>query len=195
MLRNKSELQELPEGVYGKLLFNMRINTGKRMSKTGYHILVTEEDCERVHIYLVRDTNKPKNRYVTHDRAFIDVTDHTSLYVAMTAHVNGMLHKIPEERRFLHYHEVLQFGTHPNTVIDVALNSSFNEETRYPFPQGNISGYPFQVQNMPSRSRKDEIRGYKPATVVRLSKEEWLRQHYPEITELPKWRFPNMAVA
>jgi hypothetical protein len=29
--------------------------------------------------------------------------------------------------------------------------------------------------------------------VVRLSKEEWLKQHYPGMTELPKWRFPAMA--
>jgi hypothetical protein len=27
----------------------------------------------------------------------------------------------------------------------------------------------------------------------RLSKEDWLRQHYPELSELPKWRFPAMV--
>jgi hypothetical protein len=28
---------------------------------------------------------------------------------------------------------------------------------------------------------------------IRLSKEDWLRQHYPELSELPKWRFPAVA--
>lgn len=28
---------------------------------------------------------------------------------------------------------------------------------------------------------------------VRLSKKDWLRQHYPDMQELPKWRFPAMA--
>jgi hypothetical protein len=33
-------------------------------------------------------------------------------------------------------------------------------------------------------------------TVVnRLSKEEWLKQNYPEMSELPKWRFPGMVAA
>jgi hypothetical protein len=27
----------------------------------------------------------------------------------------------------------------------------------------------------------------------RLSKADWLKQHYPELTELPKWRFPGMV--
>jgi hypothetical protein len=27
----------------------------------------------------------------------------------------------------------------------------------------------------------------------RLSKEEWLKEHYPEMSELPKWRFPGLA--
>jgi hypothetical protein len=29
----------------------------------------------------------------------------------------------------------------------------------------------------------------------RLSKEDWLKQNYPEMSELPKWRFPSMSVA
>jgi hypothetical protein len=32
-------------------------------------------------------------------------------------------------------------------------------------------------------------------TTLRLSKEDWLKQHYPELSELPKWRFPAAAVA
>jgi hypothetical protein len=28
---------------------------------------------------------------------------------------------------------------------------------------------------------------------VRLSKEDWLKQNYPGMTELPKWRFPGLA--
>jgi hypothetical protein len=32
-------------------------------------------------------------------------------------------------------------------------------------------------------------------TVSRLSKEEWLRQHYPDLRELPKWRFPALMAA
>jgi hypothetical protein len=28
---------------------------------------------------------------------------------------------------------------------------------------------------------------------VRLSKEDWLKQNYPELSELPKWRFPGLA--
>jgi hypothetical protein len=31
------------------------------------------------------------------------------------------------------------------------------------------------------------------AVVNRLSKEEWLKQNYPGMTELPKWRFPAVA--
>jgi hypothetical protein len=27
----------------------------------------------------------------------------------------------------------------------------------------------------------------------RMTKAEWLRQHYPELSELPKWRFPAMV--
>jgi hypothetical protein len=48
----------------------------------------------------------------------------------------------------------------------------------------------------------DEVPSYVAPTVevgrsVRkaLSKEEWLKQHYPELTELPKWRFPGMVAA
>jgi hypothetical protein len=33
----------------------------------------------------------------------------------------------------------------------------------------------------------------RPVSQPRLSKADWLRQHYPEMTELPKWRFPGMA--
>jgi hypothetical protein len=33
------------------------------------------------------------------------------------------------------------------------------------------------------------------ATAPRLSKEDWLKANYPEMTELPKWRFPVMATA
>jgi hypothetical protein len=29
--------------------------------------------------------------------------------------------------------------------------------------------------------------------VKRLSKEDWLKAHYPELKELPKWRFPRLA--
>jgi hypothetical protein len=32
-----------------------------------------------------------------------------------------------------------------------------------------------------------------PPARVRLSKEDWLKQNYPEMTELPKWRFPGVA--
>jgi hypothetical protein len=32
-------------------------------------------------------------------------------------------------------------------------------------------------------------------SIVRLSKEDWLRQHYPDLKELPKWRFPAMVAA
>jgi hypothetical protein len=34
-----------------------------------------------------------------------------------------------------------------------------------------------------------------PATrpITRLSKEEWLKQNYPELSELPKWRFGDVA--
>jgi hypothetical protein len=30
-------------------------------------------------------------------------------------------------------------------------------------------------------------------TLPRLSKDDWLRQHYPELSELPKWRFPCVS--
>jgi hypothetical protein len=39
--------------------------------------------------------------------------------------------------------------------------------------------------------------GYIPTVpiipVKRLSKEDWLKQNYPGMTELPKWRFPGLA--
>jgi hypothetical protein len=38
-----------------------------------------------------------------------------------------------------------------------------------------------------------ETGAFSPIPVIRLSKEEWLRQHYPEMKELPKWRFPSVA--
>jgi hypothetical protein len=33
--------------------------------------------------------------------------------------------------------------------------------------------------------------GYKPKRKRILSKEDWLKQNYPELKELPKWRFPG----
>jgi hypothetical protein len=33
----------------------------------------------------------------------------------------------------------------------------------------------------------------KPNAVVRMSKEDWLKANYPEMTELPKWRFPSVT--
>jgi hypothetical protein len=44
-----------------------------------------------------------------------------------------------------------------------------------------VPGYQFGASATPSKLS---------VPVIRLSKKDWLRQHYPELSELPKWRFP-----
>jgi hypothetical protein len=56
-------------------------------------------------------------------------------------------------------------------------------ETRYPLDEW-IDKF-FSISTAPPK--------VPVSSTPRLSKEDWLRQNYPEMSELPKWRFPSVA--
>jgi hypothetical protein len=57
---------------------------------------------------------------------------------------------------------------------------------------GELPSYPFDkwvatyFENVPEEPQVAFV-------APRLSKEEWLKQNYPHLSELPKWRFPGLA--
>jgi hypothetical protein len=73
-------------------------------------------------------------------------------------------------------------------VKDMILASGFaiSEATE-------VSGYPFPAWYEQHKGAELANKPVKVAVAPRLSKEDWLRQNYPGMTELPKWRFPAVA--
>jgi hypothetical protein len=129
-------------------------------------------------------------RYLDQDRQGMPVRDLSDeVYDAMyDANLDAVLHsKFQITRCEIVSVQDAKACKFPNWLIRHIQQSTekgfldFTRNEQHPFEIIRIPGLPPELSPVPAQPR--------------LSKEDWLRQNYPELSELPKWRFPGMVAA
>jgi hypothetical protein len=208
----KSSLTSLPKGVYGQLVVNIK-TVAPKDSKLQYdeHFVATLEQSgkdgvnAKLHLYSL-DKRAKGRKMMARLLATLpfDAVDRKGIptnEIEVKAIITRLIWREFEQwwgvqdtlNRTIEYCE-LTYGT----WLRPELRELFVPQFALPGTETMIvPGYVHT--NVPVGEYGSPDTAFIPATeqppapVVRLSKEEWLKQHYPEMTELPKWRFPACA--
>jgi hypothetical protein len=200
----QASLKALPKGVTGTFMLDLclwrlkikRPNAAlHRMKNTRqfFHFIVTQRDANSYTLYLVAELHENKWRIL--QKVSCPLQNRTGCQLAIWAEMTRMVAPLQGKGCVAAYSQLTGVNAQAKqSDLKDALYALFDFEFCLPGENEVIS-----------TARVSEIPAYvdathEPAVVVRparkpLSKEDWLRQNYPEMSELPKWRFPALVAA
>jgi hypothetical protein len=208
----KSSLKSFPDGVYGELALNIKtiLPVWNKIHLDLHFVATLEESGKsrqnvKLHLYsLDRRTSGRRLRAKHLGTLPFPATMLTSLGKEAADAQSAVIKRFiwgefekwwgeqDKDKRECEYCEILH-----GTVINQELSELFLPEFAMPgtgemvYPEFMHTKIPTGLYGSPDVPYVSPIP--KAAPVVRLSKEDWLKQHYPEMSELPKWRFPSVA--
>jgi hypothetical protein len=201
-------LRVMPDGVYGQVLFSMQHAKREGNHSIIKNFIITLEDDRRVNAYVTeakrfasyQDPTRIGESLVVRSnrhRTFASINDKRE-WVAIRTFIEAQLREhLPnlDKDYKLEFCEgfpgLFTFGT--NAIFEL-LNSGegvwhyVSADDFKPVDMNHLyaaraDGKTKAARNSTPRPKKRKI----------LSKEKWLKQNYPGLKELPKWRFPAMV--
>jgi hypothetical protein len=185
----KATLTELPKQVFGEMMFNIMFSNDKEEE----HFIGTVENDGRFHVCFARAEIGEDLYYSAGSSLMLSKPNsmepmwHAGTGITLEEFIGKCFHQymfdLYERGMQLDYIEV---NANPTIPVDLSFAFQCCVGGDVDISRATV----VNVVNVPSRHRNVSAR---PKSKPRLSKEDWLKQNYPGMTELPKWRFPGLA--
>jgi hypothetical protein len=197
-------IQSLPVFINGLVLLDIKFYKDTGKTKMESHVIVT---CRGDGIFeFVRMTKRGCGEFrrvisVTREHKFIEeATVYEVIAKTVASWVKNAVYV--EDYAVIHYEHFHYSKAIFDRLTQPVSQGLWQFLTRYETPVVYVG---FTREHAPGLCGSD---GYMKATDVagdvlvpvmeepvhvRLSKEDWLKANYPELKELPKWRFPSVA--
>jgi hypothetical protein len=210
----EATLKSLPRQVVGQPVFSVQFFKLDGNNLQLRNVLVAHSD-ETVNVYFLvknriyaNNLSLQRNRYtlggksvlehVHHDfRAFQDVPAHRVqevLQELITPFLERATYLWSEEATEsvdyceIHFNANYRYQKALRGLIDAGVGA-WHYLTPDRLQEVNMLPLSSEVREAKRKAAKQPVVSVKP----RLSKEDWLKANYPELKELPKWRFPGLA--
>jgi hypothetical protein len=198
-------LTEIPPEVEGFVFLHLKlVRQGKNsVPNTVYHIIVSSTGVNEITFYGFRSRNGGAFKMEISDSrkfsCFPDVQQDIGRVVFDLYHPKLSARKaqrfsITAYQRYRYDKKTLGMKKEHHEFLDELKTPTLHVPYET-FSSGNLMAFDVCGNDLACYPLKNAHSALPLAERVILSKEDWLKVNYPEMSELPKWRFPGMAVA